>query len=154
MTQLQSGLTQKEITALYEKIDQSTELSQAIKAQIDKMTDEQYEALQQRQLEKMTPEQRALAEQFQQQAGSEIIHPLDLFTSAQNQLVNAFQAVNARIAANQDVSLTDQIAALTASAEAAKAMVALQGAIVAETQHEETANHAAKPSGPGTGQYL
>ena len=153
MTQLQSGLTQKEITALYEKIDQSTELSQAIKAQIDKMTDEQYEALQQRQLEKMTPEQRALAEEFQQQATTQTIQPLDLFTEAQNQLVNAFQAVNARVAANQDISLTDQIAALKASAEAAKAMVALHGAIIQETAHEETAEKAAKSSHPG-GQYL
>ena len=151
----QAGLTPEELKTLYKELDALESLSpqeqmqspaeiQAkvakLNAQIDRMSLEQKQEFQKKQLAK-----------------SPVVQPLDVLFMMEGSLIRDFQAVSQRVAAeqkNKTLSLADQIAAMNAKANTAKAIVELQGAIDQETQREEAQRRAAQPSAPNSGQYL
>jgi len=173
MAEFQADLTADDIADLAEKMGQSKALMQTIKAQMARMTPEQFQDLNEKLLAKMTPEERAQAQEFGQGERVQIqIRPtLPLFASAQNDLLEAFNALGQRVKeklVDKNLSITEEAAALTARTRTAKQIMDLQDAIVQEVVQQQGAARGsqiappARPpargrgadTGSGTGQYL
>lgn len=154
----EAGLTPQEMIELKKKLDQSAELAQEIREQRAKLSPQQFEELQARQLARMPAEQRALAEQFQKQIEQQLAAqatPAAFFGSF---LQEAFQSVAEKVAQNPDLPLAERIAVAQLAAEGAKGYNALLEAKVKETQLDALQSEAAKSLKAGDnfpkGQYL